>query len=286
MNPLFTEDFLEKNIEHILAIGTKLLRLVAVFIICILLIKISRSIIRKFFEKQAKNQKIPLDERKARTMNSILFSLVKYSLYFIAAFTMLTELGIDEKSLIAIAGAGSVAIGLGAQNMIQDMLDGFFIVLEDRFAVGDIVSMQGVTGTVESISLRTTKIRDSNGAVHSIPNGSIGIISNMSKDYMNAVVDILVDYKEPTQKVLEILKEEALLCQNIKGLLEVPQVLGVAELGEWGVTIRIIAKCAVTENWPVERELRLRMKTRLEQENISLAHPPYTFPNETQVRKE
>ncbi len=276
MNLLFSQAFIEKKMELFLAIGTKLIRFAVVFIVCMLLIKISRTLVRKFFEKQAENSKIPLDERKARTMNSIIFSLIKYLLYFVVVFTVLSELGVDEKSLIAIAGAGSVAIGLGAQNMIQDMLDGFFIILEDHFGVGDIVTIQGLTGTVESITLRTTKIRDANGAVHIIPNGSIGIMTNMSKDYMNAVVDVDIDYNENTEHVLEILQDETSQCQDIPGLLEPPQVLGVAELGDSAITIRVIAKCAVKENWPVERELRLRIKARLDKENISIPFPQRT----------
>ena len=223
--------------------------------------------------KQAASNKMPVDERKANTVYSIMSSIIKYLLYFIAICTILVELGVKESSLIAIAGAGSVAIGLGAQNVIQDMLDGFFILFEDHFGVGDIVEIQGKTGTVEAITMRTTKIRDASGAVHIFPNGSIGTITNYCKEYINAIVDINVAYKEDLENVIAILKDEMEKTKEIEYILEMPQIVGVVALDDSAVTIRIVAKCSVKQNWTVERELRLRVKNRLEKENIEIPFP-------------
>ena len=199
--------------------------------------------------KQAQNSKVPVDERKANTVYSIVSSVIKYLLYFIAICTILVQLGVEKSSLIAIAGAGSVAIGLGAQNVIQDTLDGFFILFEDHFGVGDIVTIQGQTGTVEAITMRTTKIRDFNGAVHIIPNGSIGVITNYCKEYMNAIVEIDVGYEENIEEVLAVLKNEMEQTENVSGLLQTPEVLGVVGLNESAVRIRIVGKCQVKKNW-------------------------------------
>ena len=272
----FLSLFSEKNIEKILSLGYKLFYCFVVFAVCLFFIQLSRKAVKRFLMKQAENNKMPVDERKANTIYSIVSSIIKYLLYFIALCTILTELGIEKSSLIAIAGAGSVAIGLGAQNVIQDMLDGFFILFEDHFGVGDIVEIQGKTGTVEAITMRTTKIRDANGAVHIFPNGSIGSITNYCKDYINAIVDIDIDYNENLENVIIILKNEMEKTKNITYILETPQVLGVTELGAYAVTIRIVAKCQVKQNWAVERELRLRIKNRLDKENIIIPFPQAT----------
>ncbi len=268
--------FSEKNIERLLELGYKIFYCLIVLIVCLFLVQLSRKIVKRFLMKQAQNSKVPVDERKANTVYSIVSSVIKYLLYFIAVCTILVQLGVEKSSLIAIAGAGSVAIGLGAQNVIQDTLDGFFILFEDHFGVGDIVTIQGQTGTVEAITMRTTKIRDFNGAVHIIPNGSIGVITNYCKEYMNAIVEVDVAYEENTQKVINVLKNEMEQTDNVEGLLETPEVVGVVALDESAVRIRIVGKCQVKKNWAVERELRIRIKQRFDQEKISIPFPQRT----------
>ena len=268
--------FSEKNIEKILVLGYKLFYCFVVFVVCLFLVQLSRKSVKRFLMKQAANNKVPVDERKANTVYSIVSSIIKYLLYFIALCTILTELGVEKSSLIAVAGAASVAVGLGAQNIIQDMLDGFFILFEDHFGVGDVVEIQGKTGTVEAITMRTTKIRDANGAVHIFPNGSIGTITNYCKEYINAIVDVGIAYEEDAEKVIELLKNEMEKIQDIEYILEVPQVLGIVALEESSVIIRIVAKCQIKQNWVVERELRQRIKSILDEHNISMPFPQRT----------
>lgn len=268
--------FSEKNIEKILALGYKLFYCFIVFIVCLFLVQLSRKSVKRFLMKQAANSKVPVDERKANTVYSIVSSIIKYLLYFIALCTILTELGVEKSSLIAVAGAASVAVGLGAQNIIQDMLDGFFILFEDHFGVGDVIEIQGKTGTVEAITMRTTKIRDANGAVHIFPNGSIGTITNYCKEYINAIVDVGIAYEENVERVITLLKNEMEKIQDIDYILEIPQVLGVVALEESSVIIRIVAKCQIKQNWVVERELRQRIKSILDEHNISIPFPHRT----------
>ena len=122
-------------------------------------------------------------------------------------------------------------------------------------------------------TMRTTKIRDASGAVHIFPNGSIGTITNYCKEYINAIVDINVAYKEDLENVIAILKDEMEKTKEIEYILEMPQIVGVVALDDSAVTIRIVAKCSVKQNWTVERELRLRVKNRLEKENIEIPFP-------------
>ena len=149
-----------------------------------------------------------MTDRKAKTLQSITSSVVKYVIYFIGIFTALSYLGVDSKSLVVVASAGSVAIGLGAQNIVTDMMNGFFILFEDHYAVGDVVTIQNITGTVESVTLRSTKIRDAQGCVHIIPNGSVGTVTNQCQEFINAVITVGVSYQASIDRVLEILRDE------------------------------------------------------------------------------
>lgn len=270
-------DFFSNVFIDIQALATKLLYSIVIIVVCMIIIKICRILVHKFFNKQAEIRQMPMDQRKANTLNSIVSSLLKYLIYFLGIFSILAYLGVDSKSLLAIAGAGSVALGLGAQKIVQDMLDGFFILFEDHFGVGDLVIIQGKTGVVEAITLRTTKIRDANGAVHIIPNGAIGMMTNMSKEFINAIVDIDIDYQENTSRVIDILKDEMTQTSDLPGLISPPKVLGVLALNDSAVTIRITAECKINENYTIERELRLRIKTRFDKEHISIPFPQRTI---------
>lgn len=255
------------------AVGIKILEVGGTLLLCWIIIRIVNRVAQKFFQKQTQKQRLAMSERKANTLNTITSSVLKYVVYFIGLFTILNLLGVDPKSLLVIASAGSVAIGLGAQSVVTDMLEGFFIFFEDHFAVGDVVTIQNITGTVESVTLRYTKIRDAQGKVHIIPNGSVGIVTNMSSEFINAIVNVGVAYEENIDHVLLILQDEMKKTSDIESILETPVILGVVGLDESAVTIRIVAKCMVKTNFAVEVELRRRIKNRFDQEEIEIPFP-------------
>ncbi|MDD4843357.1 MAG: mechanosensitive ion channel family protein [Anaerotignum sp.] len=257
-------------------IGIKLLQIVGTFVLCWLLIRISNGVAQKFFQKQTQKQRLAMTERKANTLSSISSSVLKYVIYFIGLFTILNLLGVDSKSLLVIASAGSVAIGLGAQSVVTDMLEGFFIFFEDHYAVGDIVTIQNITGTVEGVSLRYTKIRDPQGRIHIIPNGSVGIVTNLCNDFINAIVNVGIAYDENIDRVLSILEDEMKQTVDIDSILETPVVLGVMGLEDSAVSIRIVAKCKIKTNFAVETELRKRIKNRLDKEGVEIPFPQRT----------
>ena len=189
---------------------------------------------------------------------------------------MLSIFGIDPSSIIAVAGVGSVALAFGAQSLVQDILAGFFILFEDQFGVGDIISVEGCTGTVEVIGLKTTRIRSADGNVYIIPNGQVKIITNMSKGFNRAVVDIGISYESDVDYAISVMSDElkkAYDNSKIKALLAPPSVLGVVDLSESAVVIRISADCNVGENWAIEREIRRIIKKRLDKENINIPYP-------------
>lgn len=266
----------EALMETATTLGVKILEVGGTLLLCWIIIRISNRVAEKFFQKQTQKQRLAMSERKANTLNTITSSVVKYVVYFVGLFTILKLLGVDPRSLLVIASAGSVAIGLGAQSVVTDMLEGFFIFFEDHFAVGDVVTIQNITGTVESVTLRYTKIRDSQGRIHIIPNGSVGIVTNMSNDYINAIVTVSVAYQENIDHVLFILEDEMKKTSDMENILEAPIILGVVSLDDAAVSIRIVAKCMVKTNFAVEVELRRRIKNRFDQEGIESPFPQRT----------
>lgn len=266
----------EAIMETAADLGVKILEVGGTLLLCWIIIRISNRMAQKFFQKQTQKQRLSMSERKANTLNTITSSVLKYVVYFIGLFTILKLLGVDPNSLLVIASAGSVAIGLGAQSVITDMLEGFFIFFEDHFAVGDFVTIQNITGTVESVTLRYTTIRDVQGKVHIIPNGSVGIVTNMSSEFINAIVNVGVGYGEDIDHVLLILQDEMAKTSDMESILESPVILGVVGLDDSAVTIRVVAKCMVKTNFAVEVELRRRIKNRFDREGIEIPFPQRT----------
>lgn len=233
------------------------------------LVKIIRKIILKSFSKFSA-------ERHSDTVASLLASLAKYAVYFIIFCNVLVMWGVNITSILALSGAVSVAIGLGAQDIVKDMMAGLFIIMENQFGVGDIVELNGFSGTVESIGIRTTRIRNVDGNVHIVPNGQISIVTNMSKGFNRAVVDVSVAYGEDIDRVFTVLKKEFKRIFNnnlIDGIIDEPQVWGINELGDSAVVIRIAADSRIGENWRIERELRKFILKRFEEENIEIPFP-------------
>ncbi len=175
---------------------------------------------------------------------------------------------------MAVAGVSTVLIGFGAQSLVKDIISGIFILLEDQFSIGDFVTIEGKTGTVESLGIRITTLRDFDGNVHIIPNGEIKIITNMSKEFKRALVDVYVGYNENVDEVFNILREEMeMAAKNIEAIIETPKILGITGFEENCIKIRVLANCVVGENWAVERELRRLIKIRFDKEGIKFPYP-------------
>lgn len=260
-------------ITGLIAVGMKLLQIIGILLLCWILIKLSSGLVKRFLDAQVQREKLSMSERKASTLNTVAGSILKYMIYFIGIAAILKQLGVPTESLVVIASAGSVAIGLGAQGIASDMMEGFFILFEDHYAVGDIVTIQGITGTVESVTLRSTKLRDPMGCVHIIPNGSVGTVTNLCRDFINAVVTVGIAYGESIDRAIKVLEDEMRKTTDMPELLEPPVVAGVIGLDDSAVTIKIVAKCQVKTNLAVEAELRRRIKNRLDAEGIEIPFP-------------
>lgn len=261
------------TITGLVALGSKLLAILFTLFLCWLLIRISGKMVKKMLDAQVHREKLAMSERKADTLNTVAGSILKYVIYFIGLVSVLKQLGVPTESLLVIASAGSVAIGLGAQGIAGDMMEGFFILFEDHYAVGDVVTIQGITGTVESVTLRSTKLRDGMGCVHIIPNGSVGTVTNQCRDYINAAVTVGIAYGESIDRAIAVLQDEMQKTSDLENILETPSVAGVVGLDDSAVTLKVVAKCRVKTAGGVEAELRRRIKNRFDAEGIEMPFP-------------
>lgn len=241
----------------------KTILIILTFIIAIVIVKIGKLLIRKLFEKQ-KDFKFKLDEKRIDTMMTLTISIFKYAIYIGAIIISLSDI-LDLKAVLAAAGVGGIAIGLGAQSLIKDTISGFFILLEDQFAVGDLITIDTMTGTVERMELRVTRLKNFTGDVYIIPNGEIKKVINHTRDNKMVIVNIPVAYSSNMAKVNEIAQR---VCDEVKEefsvFTEEPTVLGITELGSNSMNLRITAKTFPNEQWAVERRIRMKIKEAFE----------------------
>lgn len=208
--------------------------------------------------------------KRAQTMAALLKSILRYAVYFIAGVTILGLFGVQTGALLAGAGVVGLAVGFGAKNLIQDIITGFFILFEDQFAVGEYISTSGVSGIVEEVGLRVTRLKDLGGQVHYVPNGKISQVTNHSRDSLQAAVDISIAYEEDLNRAVQILEQAGnRLAREWADLITAgPEVLGVVALSPGEVTIRLSARARPLLHWKVERELRKRAKEALDEAGI------------------
>lgn len=219
-------------------------------------------------------------EKRAETLVNIMNLAVKISALAIGSLMIVREMGIDIGPLLAGAGIIGLAVGFGSQALVKDVVTGFFILIENQFRVGDVIRAGGHSGLVEKITLRTTVLRDLEGAVHIIPNGEIGTVSNLTYIWSKALIDISVDYRSNIDRAMEIMLEVARDMASEerwkRELLEDPQVLGVQALGDSSVILRISFKTLPQSQWALAREYRRRIKNRFDAEGITIPFPQTT----------
>jgi len=216
-------------------------------------------------------------KKRAHTLGSILRHALLIILIFIAILMILGELGIQLAPLLATAGIGALAIGFGAQSLVKDVISGFFILLENQYRIGDVIEVAGVSGLVESLSLRRTVLRDLQGRVHVVPNGEIKVVSNLSKEWSRSVLDVGISYREDTDRVVNTLREIGAELESDsdykRSILEPLQILGVEKFEESQVLIRLMVKTVPLKQWEVGRELRKRILKRFKEMGIEIPFP-------------
>lgn len=210
---------------------------------------------------------------QAQTLKGVLGSVLQVLIVVLGLLLALSNLGLNVTALLAGAGVVGLGISLAAQNLIRDVLNGFFILLEDQYGVGDVIMVGQLSGGVERFSLRITVLRDLEGQVHFIPNSTIQQVTVMSRDWSRAMVDVLVAYETPVDKALEVVRTEAEAFYHDpdwkdKFTDQAPQVLGIQQLAESGLMIRVLLNTKPKEQWAIGREFRRRIKLRLDAERI------------------
>jgi small-conductance mechanosensitive channel len=223
---------------------------------------------------EASGPPAPEQVKRAKTIGLLLGNVARAFIFATAGLMILNELGVNTAPLLTGAGILGLAIGFGAQTLVKDVISGFFIILENQVRVGDTAEINGTGGLVEAITLRTIVLRDIRGAVHVFPCGAVTTLANLTKDYSYAVLDVHVDYRHDTDEVVAILREVAESVRQdpafAPAIKEPLEVLGIENLTETGVTVRVRMKTMPQRQWDVTRELRRRIKKAFEAKGIDI----------------
>jgi small conductance mechanosensitive channel len=263
------------------AVVVKVAEALAIVVLAWVALRVARLLIsrleRRFVDD---NEELEADEQRAKTIAQLLTSVVTVAIVVAAALTIL-NLFIPIGPLLAGVGVLGLAVSFGAQSLVKDVIAGFFMLLENQFVVGDIVELNGKGGVVERMTLRVVAIRDLEGILHTIPNGSIQMVSNRTRSWSRAVIDVGVAYKENVDDVMRVCREvlEALAKDadwSLK-LSDEPVVQGVQALADSAVTIRLLASTEPGKQWEVKRELLRRLKNRFDEDGIEIPFPQRTL---------
>lgn len=256
-----------------IGIGFGAIRIIMILVVSFLIIRIGRRVIFQFFANKRRGP-FQITQRREATLNKLVINTLSYVVYFVSFIMILETFHFEVGALLAGAGVAGLAIGFGAQNLVRDIISGFFIIFEDQFSVGDYIQTSGVEGFVEEVGLRTTKVKAWTGEVHILPNGNVTQVTNFSMHNSIAVVDVSIAYEEDieaAEKVIsELLKE---LPARYESMLNVPELLGVQTLGASDVVMRIICEVNPMEHWAMARVIRKEVKNRLDAEGIEIPFP-------------
>lgn len=284
MNLLFLSNVLADKIENFLATdqlntflinaGFKIVGIILIFVIMSIVRKFGKNMIQKAFAVNIERiQKVTGGtERRKETFESLALNIWRYAVNIILIVWLLSVFVPLDKLLVA-SSALVVVIGFAAKSMLDDILMGFFIIFEDLFSVGDFIEIDGNTGTVTEIGLRSVKIRVLTGETVIIPNGNIGKVINHSVSNGQAVLDIGIAYEADLDKAISVLQMVASEAfEQYDDILQIPQVLGVQELADSAVVIRMTAEVSPLQQWHIQRELRRLIKLTFERENIEIPY--------------
>jgi small conductance mechanosensitive channel len=216
-------------------------------------------------------------DQRAETLTHVFTRTGATLLVVLGFFTILPELGVNIGPLLAGVGIAGIAVGFGAQSLVKDIISGTFILIDNQYGKGDVVEVAGKTGVVEDIGLRRTVLRDLDGIVHYVPNGEIGVSSNMTQEYSRVNLNVSVSYAEDLDRVMQVINEvgeELAADEDWKEIIiSPPRSLRVDSFGDSGVEIKILGDVQPIRQWEVMGELRRRLKRRFDEEGIEIPFP-------------
>jgi moderate conductance mechanosensitive channel len=229
--------------------------------------------------------------QQMRTLASIINSVGVFIIFFFALMQLLSTFGVDMRPLLASAGIAGLAIGFGAQTLVKDVINGFFILIENQYDLGDVVRIAGVKGTVEAMTMRRTVLRDADGTLHVIPNSEIKIVSNMTRDWAQISLHVPVAYDENSDRVIMLLQEVGKELRNDPRFADMivadPEVPGIERVSGGDVDYLMLVKTLPgSAQYTVSRELRRRIKERFEKEKIRSATPARVYVMDAETREQ
>lgn len=268
--------------RDLLASGVRILVVVIIsFIVVVVIRRALNPLVRVAIREQMEGQPEIEIAKRISTLSDVLYRTLLVVIVVMAVMTILPEFGVNATALVAGLGLFGLAIGFGAQNLVKDMINGVFILVENQYGKGDVVTVSDLTGVVEDINLRRTVLRDLDGTVHFISHSNINMASNWTKSYSRVNLNVRVGYEEDLDRVIEVINEigRELADDPVYKpvILDPPHVLRVDSLGESAVELKVIGETAPIEQWRVMGELRLRLKKRFDAEGINAPFPQRTL---------
>ncbi len=257
-------------------------KLVVVLVLAFIFVRLLGLITRKTIAFSQRSSHSGLRTQQVRTVAGVVRSIGVFLIVFFAGMTILNEaFSINIEPLLASAGIAGLAIGFGAQTLVKDVINGFFILVEDQFEVGDTIRAAGVTGTVEEITMRRTILRDADGTLHIVPNSSIQIVSNTTRDWSQVTLHVAVDYSENSDRVVELLQQVAKDFYSDPAfkddVVAEPQVPGIERVRGIEVDYLMLVKVRPGKQYAVARELRRRIKVCFEKTGIKAGAPSQVY---------
>jgi small conductance mechanosensitive channel len=270
--------YLEEIGDWIVTVGPRLLLIIVITLLTIKGIGVLTSKLAERFSMKLDDEE---SKKRASTLSSVIHHLLIVVIVIVAVITVMGQLGIEIGPVLAAAGIVGLAVGFGAQNLVKDVINGFFILMENQIRVGDVVQIAGKSGLVERVNLKMTVLRDLHGTVHFIPNGNIDLVSNMTMDWSRYVFDIGVAYREDVDEVIEILKEVDEELRNdpayMNNILEPIEILGLDKFADSAVVIRARTKTKPIKQWEIGREFNRRLKKVFDERDIEIPFPHVTL---------
>ena len=258
-------------------------KLVVILVLAFIFVRLLNIVTRRVVALTEKTQREgPVRAQQVRTVAGVVRSIGVFVIVFLTGMYVLKEgFRIDIGPLLASAGIAGLAIGFGAQTLVKDVINGFFILAENQYEIGENIRIAGVSGTVEEITMRRTILRDADGTLHIVPNGSIQIVSNTTRDWSQVSLHVSADYSENSDRVVQFLEETAQAFYNDEGfrkdVVAEPQVHGIERVRGQEVDYLITVKVRPGKQYGVARELRKRIKACFEQNNIKAGAPAQVY---------
>lgn len=240
-------------------------------LLIIIISRLALMLLNRFIDhvtSERETNRLKLRTRRVQTLGRLLKNAAGYTVNFVVILLVLGEFNIQLAPLLAGAGVIGLAIGFGAQSLVKDVITGFFIILEDQFAVGDVIQTGNFKGTVEMIGLRATRIKNWTGEIHIIPNGSIVEVTNFSVNNAIAVIDVNIAYEEQVGQAMEIVKGVLVKLED-PNIVNTPELLGIQTMNAQGITLRVTVECRPNSQSAVTRKINEEVKRVFEENRIA-----------------